>query len=183
MKLLFPHLIFSVAKLSCLEFAHFCMVAVAQSEGVNRRKVKIKPVWRALTKCIIIIIKVIFSEASLSFSLFLTLSAGLTQWTSSTQKQLAKDAPLLQSLSLCSLCCVLCMTYLGAGHSAHWVCARVQPCLLRHKHPLIKSCHLSPIWWEPGTCEGGGWCGRGVREAPGNLHALMCEGFHQLDFS
>lgn len=75
-------------------------------------------------------------------------------------------------------CSSLRMTYLGVGQPARPVCSHVClcmcslffiPCLLRHKHPLIKSVIFSPIWWHPGSWERGGGS-RGQRSLKGASH-------------
>lgn len=86
---------------------------------------------------------------------------------------MAKDAPRLPPP-----CSSLRMTYLGVGQPARPVCSHVClcmcslffiPCLLRHKHPLIKSVIFSPIWWHPGSWERGGGS-RGQRSLKGASH-------------
>lgn len=68
---------------------------------------------------------------------------------------------LLRGGTACSPCVLAC------------VFVHVQPffipCLLRHKHPLIKSVIFSPIWWHPGSWERGGGS-RGQRSLKGASH-------------
>lgn len=116
------------------------------------------------------------SPEHVSFLSFFSLSL----WVSPSghpahHDQMAKDAP--QPSQSPSPCSALCVTYLGGGtvdtpRARVCMCACVQPAFAlsaEAQTPYDWSCHLSPIWQHPGTCEDGG--SRGAEEPDGHQAA------------